>query len=215
MDWDVHAMTKKRVLLMIVVAVALASRPVPVFAGAADLVDVAAAAPGLSVEMPYATSGNFVRRAVYDCGRCFLRAGTAAKVAKAHKLLGQQGLGLKMWDCYRPLSVQKIFWSLVPDSRYVADPRTGSRHNRGTAVDVTLVDAGGMELSMPTPFDDFSSRASHGAMNLPPDAIKNRRILKDAMTAAGFKPLADEWWHYDDPDERGELLDVPFRELCR
>lgn len=197
------------------VAVAFLTGLMSMAAVAADLVDVAIVAPGVKVDMPYATSGNFTGRVVYTCGRCFLRQRTAAKVAKAQQLLARQGLGLKMWDCYRPLSVQKIFWALVPDPRYVADPRTGSRHNRGTAVDVTLVGGDGRELYMPTTFDDFTPRASHLVTDLPPEAMKNRRTLKDAMTSAGFKPLLDEWWHYDDPDERGELLDVPFAELCR
>ncbi len=183
--------------------------------GAADLVDVVSVAPGVTVEMRYATADNFTGHAVYDCGRCFLKRGTAEKVATAQRLLAAKGLSLKMWDCYRPLSVQKVFWSLVPDRRYVADPRTGSRHNRGNAVDVTLVDGHGRELPMPTRFDDFTPRAAHSAMDLPPEAIRNRQILTDAMTAAGFRPLAEEWWHYDDPDGRGGLLDVPFDELCR
>jgi D-alanyl-D-alanine dipeptidase len=184
-------------------------------ARAADLVEVVSVAPGVQVEMRYARGDNFTGRVVYDCGRCFLRRGTAEKVATAQRLLAGQGLSLKMWDCYRPLSVQRLFWSLVPDPRYVADPGTGSRHNRGTAVDVTLVDADGRELSMPTKFDDFSPRASHAATDLPPEAVGNRQLLADTMTTAGFRPLADEWWHYDDPDGGGELLDVPFNELCR
>jgi D-alanyl-D-alanine dipeptidase len=112
--------------------------------------------------------------------------------------------------------VQKIFWSLVPDPRYVADPAKGSRHNRGTAVDVTLVDAQGNELPMPTLFDDFSSRASRDNMNLPIQILKNRETLENAMKKAGFLPFPSEWWHFDDNAWQSfELLDIRFSDICR
>lgn len=180
----------------------------------ADLVEVTPAATGVAVEMRYARSDNFTGHTVYDCGRCFLRRDAAEKLARAQGELEKQGLGLKMWDCYRPLSVQKIFWALVPDPRYVADPKTGSRHNRGNAVDLTLVDAVGRELPMPTPFDDFTDKAAHGATDLPAEAVANRETLAAAMEKAGFRRLPSEWWHYDDSDGGGEILDVPFSALC-
>lgn len=179
------------------------------------LVDVRSVAPGVVVEMRYAGSDNFTGQALYDCGRCFLRPETAAKVARAEQELRTRGLSLKMWDCYRPLSVQRLFWSIVPDPRFVADPRKGSRHNRGTAVDVTLVDAAGRELEMPTRFDDFTPRAAHGETRLPAQVVRNRRLLRETMERAGFRLLPTEWWHYDDADGSGELLDIPFGELCR
>ena len=180
----------------------------------APLVDIRSVAPGVVVEMRYARPDNFMGKTVYSCGRCFLRPGTAAKVAKVAEDLGKKKLLLKLWDCYRPLSVQKLFWALVPDPRYVADPRTGSRHNRGTAVDVTLADAEGRELAMPTGFDDFSLRAGHGETDLPADVLVNRRLLAETMRKAGFRPLQSEWWHYDDCEGGSELLDVTFDELC-
>jgi len=179
----------------------------------APLVDVRSAAPEVKVEMRYARPDNFTGRTIYDCDRCYLRPATAAKVARAQQELAKQGLALKMWDCYRPLAAQKLFWSLVPDPRFVADPKKGSRHNRGTAVDVTLVDAAGRELEMPTPFDDFTPRAAHGETRLPARILANRRLLKETMVKAGFTPLPSEWWHYDDNDG-GDILDVPFGELC-
>ncbi len=178
------------------------------------LVDVRSMAPEAVVEMRYAGPDNFTGRAVYDCGRCFLRQGTAEKVARAVRELRGKGLFLKLWDCYRPLSVQKLFWALVPDQRFVADPKTGSRHNRGTAVDVTLADAAGHDLAMPTRFDDFSPRAGHGETGLPPDVLANRRLLAETMQKAGFRLLQSEWWHYDDAEGGGELLDVSFGDLC-
>ena len=179
------------------------------------LVDVLSLAPDIKVEMRYAGSDNFTGQRIYSCGRCFLRPGTAAKIAIAQKKLRAQGLSLKLWDCYRPLSAQRLFWSLVPDHRFVADPKTGSRHNRGGAVDVTLVDARGKELEMPTGFDDFSPRAGHGESKLPAKVIANRGLLAETMEKAGFKRLESEWWHYEDGDSGGDIIDVPFDELCR
>ena len=179
------------------------------------LVDVREAAPEVAVEMRYAGRDNFTGHMIYDCGRCFLRPQTALKVARAEQELHKSGLSLKLWDCYRPLRVQKLLWSLVPDPRYVADPKKGSRHNRGTAVDATLVNAAGQELEMPTRFDDFSPRAAAGETHLPAHVLENRRLLAETMQRAGFQPLPTEWWHYDDADGVGDLLDVPFGELCR
>jgi len=179
------------------------------------LVDVRSMAPDLVVEMRYAGNDNFTGKRIYDCGRCFLKPETAVKVANAQRELVKRGLSLKLWDCYRPLSAQRLFWSLVPDPRFVADPKTGSRHNRGNAVDVTLVDAKGRELDMPTGFDDFSPRAGHGETRLPARVIENRRLLAESMEKAGFWRLQSEWWHYDDNDGNGDILDVPFDELCR
>ena len=182
----------------------------------ADLVDITNVVPGIVVSMRYASADNFTGKTIYDCNRCFLAGRTAQKLAIAQTELQKLGLGLKIWDCYRPLAVQKMFWSLVPDARFVADPGKGSRHNRGTAVDATLVDAEGEELRMPTTFDDFSPRASHDNDDLPDNLIGNRRVLAKAMKKAGFQPIVSEWWHYDDSDWRtSELLDIPFKDLCR
>lgn len=183
--------------------------------GREGLVELRTVVPGSFVELRYATPNNFTGKTVYECGRCFLRRRTAEKVARAQDFLAQKGYALKLWDCYRPLAVQKTFWALVPDLRYVADPRTGSSHNRGTAVDVTLVDAAGKEQQMPTDFDDFSPRASQRETSLPQTALRNRELLTDAMRRAGFEPLATEWWHFEDREGAGELLDLPFKDLCR
>ena len=181
----------------------------------APLADVRSLVPDVAVEMRYATGNNFTGSAVYDCGRCFLLRETAEKLTGVQRELKKKGLSLKLWDCYRPLSVQRLFWSRVPDTRYVADPRTGSRHNTGSAVDVTLVDESGRELPMPTPFDDFSPRAAHSYSDLPAKAKENRRLLREAMEKGGFTAISSEWWHYEDRTAEGALLDVPFGELCR
>ncbi len=181
---------------------------------AADIVDIKQINPHIIVDMKYATEDNFTKRRLYDSNTCFLRKSTAAKLNKVQKELETMNLGLKVWDCYRPLAVQRVFWQILPDEQYVANPKKGSRHNRASAVDVTLVDSQGKELQMPTGFDDFSPRAHHGCQNLPDQAIRNRELLKSLMEKAGFIPLPEEWWHYDDQKwVRFEILDVPFEDL--
>ncbi len=185
-------------------------------AAPARLVEANKVVPDLTVAMQYATADNFTGKVLYACNRCFLTETTARKLAKARMELKKEQLGLKVWDCYRPLSVQKIFWSLVPDPRFVADPKTGSKHNRGTAVDVTLVDSHGNELPMPTRFDDFTPRAARDYNDLPENVLKNRATLENAMKKAGFQPLPSEWWHFDDNEWQSfELLDIGFGDICR
>ncbi len=175
-----------------------------------ELVDISDVEPSIAVDMRYATADNFVGKALYRESRCVLRRMTAERLGRVQRRLRRQGFGLKIWDAYRPLAVQKEMWALVPNSRYVANPQRGSRHNRGAAVDVTLVDANGRELSMPTAFDNFSEKAAANFANLPDSILVHRRILQEAMTAEGFGILDSEWWHFDDPNwQRCKLLDVP------
>jgi D-alanyl-D-alanine dipeptidase len=114
------------------------------------LVNIEAFISGIRLDIRYATANNFTKRPLYPVARCYLRKQVAERLTKVQQELQAQGLGLKVFDCYRPLSIQKQLWALLPDERYVIDPRKGSRHNRGAAVDVTLVDAKGNELEMPT-----------------------------------------------------------------
>ena len=177
-----------------------------------SLIDVKKLAPRIVVDMRYATTDNFTRQKLYPIGdECLLCEPAAARLARVQKALEKKGLGLKIWDCYRPVSVQKKLWEIVPDPRYVADPKTGSRHNRGASVDLTLVDAKGRELKMPTAFDEFSDKAHRDFMDLPKDVLKNRAILQRAMDAEGFLPLPTEWWHFDSPEwGRYALRDEPL-----
>ncbi len=180
------------------------------------LVDIEKINPRIKVEIKYATEDNFTGRKLYDVGKCFLRKFVAMKLDSVQKELEKFGLGLKVWDCYRPLSVQKILWSIVPDERYVANPAKGSRHNRGCAVDLTLVDSLGNELPMPTKYDDFSEKAHRNYFDLPDTLIKNRKILEDVMVKYGFIPLPTEWWHFDfEGWENFSILDIPLKELIR
>jgi zinc D-Ala-D-Ala dipeptidase len=165
-----------------------------------QLVDLRSVIPGLIFDIRYATSDNFTGTVLYESDACLLLEPTARKLLCVQEALKSRGLGLKVFDAFRPISVQRRLWEVFPDDRYVANPANGSRHNRGTAVDVTLVDRLGNELPMPTLFDDFSERAHRSFDNLPPDILANRRLLEEAMEAAGFVGLPTEWWHFDDAD---------------
>jgi D-alanyl-D-alanine dipeptidase len=161
------------------------------------LVNIRAVNPDIVVDMRYATDNNFLHRVLYKSPECFLRRSVAEKLSKANDSLKAKGYGVKCWDCYRPHSVQVEMWKILPDARYVADPKKGSNHNRGIAVDVTLVDFKGQEMEMPTGFDDFRQIAWRDYQDLPEKQKKNRAILRNAMEQAGFKSIRTEWWHYD------------------
>ena len=178
------------------------------------LVDVHRRNPRIVLEMRYAARDNFTHQALYDRAECWLNGVAAARLDAAEQELEPQGLRLKVWDCYRPLSVQKKFWALVPDERYVADPAKGSRHNRGAAVDLTLVRTDGTELAMPTPHDDFSVRAHRDFMDLSPAVLANRALLEKVMVHHGFVPFPTEWWHFDSEGWQAfPVLDVDFSSL--
>lgn len=177
------------------------------------LVDVASL--GIPLDIRYATANNFMKTPLYPVARAYLRAPAARALAEVQRELAPRGLGLKVFDAYRPYRVTEAMWEPIKNPDYVADPAKGSRHNRGAAVDLTLIGLRtGAELPMPTPYDDFTSRASHAFTDLPADALTNRALLLDVMTKHGFDPLPSEWWHYDFRGwERFELMDVGLEEL--
>jgi zinc D-Ala-D-Ala dipeptidase len=181
-------------------------------AGGAPLVDATEAVRDLVVDLRYATPDNFLGRQVYpDGARCLLLPEAAERLAKAAAVLREQGYRLKVYDCYRPLAVQWEMWKLFPKPGYVADPRKGGNHNRGAAVDLTLVTPEGQEVEMPTPFDSFQEAAHHGYAGGTAASRKHREILREAMEGAGFRKNRMEWWHYDLPGAtRLPVLDVPF-----
>jgi zinc D-Ala-D-Ala dipeptidase len=163
------------------------------------------------IDLRYATPENVFGTRLYRQPRCLLRRPVAERLARVQASLRGRGLGLKVWDAYRPQSVQRRMWAIRGGSRYLASPRRGSRHSRGAAVDVTLVDARGRELPMPTGFDAFTARASRRYRGGSPATRRNRRLLESAMAAQGFRPNPGEWWHFDAPDwRRYPLLDVPL-----
>jgi len=149
------------------------------------------------VDMKYATTDNFMKQVVYDCNECYLRYKTIKQLNIANADFLKLGYRIKIFDCYRPLDIQKKMWEIVPNADYVADPKKGSIHNRGGAVDITLVDNDGKELDMGTPFDFFGEEASHNYQNLPDEVKKNRALLKGTMLKHNFKSFDSEWWHYN------------------
>ncbi len=179
-----------------------------------SLVELIKISPGIVLDIRYATKNNFIGESVYPVPRCFLQKATAKRLHRVQTSLTKRSLGLKVFDGYRPLSVQKRFWAFLPDPRYIADPAIGSKHNRGSAVDLTLIDAQNQELVMPTQFDDMSERAHRDYQGCSSIEAQNRAILEEAMVAEGFIPFPTEWWHFDDPDWSSyPVMDIPFEQL--
>lgn len=148
-------------------------------------------------DMKYASTDNFLNEKVYDCDDCLLRYKTVKLLRKAHEEFKTHGYRIQFFDCYRPLDVQRKMWKLVSDERYVANPEKGSNHNRGTAVDITLVDSLGNKLAMGTGFDHFGREAHHAYTKLPDSVLRNRKLLKTIMEKHGFWSITSEWWHYN------------------
>jgi len=180
-----------------------------------ELIDLEKFIPGLYIDVRYATENNFAKTKFYESAKIFLRLPAATALKKIQEELHRQELSLKIFDAYRPYSVTEKMWEFVHDARYAADPKTGSRHNRACAVDVTLVDLiTNNELEMPTPYDDFTEKAHHDYNNFAENILKNRELLKTIMIKYGFELLDSEWWHYDFSGWKNfELLDIPFESL--
>jgi len=164
--------------------------------GGKDFSDVAKLDPSIVLDIKYATTDNFTKSKIYDCPSCLLRPEAAEAIVKAHKSLRKRGLGLKMFDCYRPRLYQQRLWDKVPNPDYVTPPAKGSMHSRGAAVDLTLVDANGKELDMGTPYDFFGKEAHTDNNNLPTKVLANRQLLRETLAAVGFKGIRTEWWHF-------------------
>lgn len=160
-------------------------------------VNIANYSSAFVLDIKYATNDNFLKTKVYDCATCYLRYKTVKKLILISTILAKKKIKIKLFDCYRPLDIQRKMWKLVPDPTYVADPSKGSIHNRGCAVDMTLIDEYGADLEMGTPFDFFGVEASHGYQKLSTEAKNNRVFLKDLMTTNGFLSFDSEWWHYN------------------
>ena len=185
----------------------------PAKEGRADLLEVTNAIPGVKLDIRYATTNNFTHHILYSSPRCFLRAATVKKLAAVQKELEAQGLGLKIFDGYRPFRITEKMWDLIHDDRYVADPRKGSKHNRGAAVDLTVVDKTGKEIDMPTGYDDFTEKAHRDYMQLSKEKIKNRELLRRVMEKNGFEGVSTEWWHFNDKDwEQYDILNWEWAE---
>jgi D-alanyl-D-alanine dipeptidase len=196
-----------RPVLPLLVALLLATAP-----AAPGLVDVGASLPDVVLDIRYATADNFVGRPLYPAARCLLLPEAAERLSRAAAALRRQGYRLLLFDCYRPLSVQRELWRAMPKRGFVADPATGSHHNRAAAVDLALTDLAGAPVEMPTGFDDFGPRARAWATDgVSRMARRHRDMLRDAMTAAGFTVNPVEWWHFDAPGTAAlPLLDLPL-----
>jgi zinc D-Ala-D-Ala dipeptidase len=175
----------------------------------ARLVDIRTVNRNIRLDIRYATTNNFLKRKLYPTAKCALRSSVAQKLSLVQTDLEKIGLGLKVYDCYRPFSVTKQMWEFLPDPNYVANPARGSRHNRGAAIDLTLVDRTGKELEMPTPYDDFTVKAHRNYRGGSAQSRKNRQLLEDAMKKQGFIGISTEWWHFDSEDwQKFAILDI-------
>lgn len=179
------------------------------------LVNLKKLIPSIKLDIRYATKNNFLGEPVYKSAEAFLRLPAAYALKNAVKELKIMGLGIKVFDGYRPYSATVKFYKKVKDTVYVASAWTGSRHNRGCAVDLTLISLKtGRQLEMPTGFDSFAEKAHSGYLNLPPNEIRNRDLLIGVMTKYGFNNYPGEWWHYDYKDwKKYDLMDISFEEL--
>lgn len=148
-------------------------------------------------DIRYATENNFMKSKVYDCAECYTRVKTARALLKVNAEFREKGYKIKFFDCYRPNSVQYKMWAIVPNPQYVANPVKGSIHNKGGAVDITLVTLDGEELEMGTDYDFFGKRAYHDNLDLPHEILANRKLLKETMEKHGFWSIRTEWWHYN------------------
>jgi zinc D-Ala-D-Ala dipeptidase len=170
--------------------------------------------PDATLDLQYATTSNFTGQKLYSQGKVtFVRLAVAVALRQVQQELGKAGYSLKIWDAYRPYAVTKKMWDLVGDERYVANPAKGSGHNRGLAIDVTLV-KDGIEVNMGTRFDNFTDTAHHNFTALPEEVLQNRNVLRKTMMKYGFRPLDTEWWHYSWPNDRTyDVLDLRFKDL--
>lgn len=165
----------------------------------------------IALDIRYATANNFTHTVLYPVPIAKLCRAAAESLSAVQRDVRSQGLCLKIYDAYRPLSIQKKLWAILPNENFVANPQKGSRHNRGAAVDLTIIDSLGIELEMPTEYDSFSERAAQTFMDIPPVQIRNREVLKAAMMRHGFIPLLSEWWHFDfNSAEQFDVLDEPL-----
>lgn len=162
-----------------------------------EFTELTSIAPTIQLDIRYATPDNFTKAQIYDCGRCFLRHEVAVTIARIQEKLAKEGLGLKIYDCYRPAPYQQRLWDKVPNPSYVTPPSKGSMHSRGAAVDLTLVQLNtGKELDMGTPYDFFGREAHVDYTNLAQTVLNNRAKLRRLMEAEGFKGIRTEWWHF-------------------
>lgn len=171
----------------------------------------------IKLDIRYAREDNFVGRPVYTEARAFLQRDAAEALVRVHQKLKEQNLGLVIFDGYRPWSVTKLFWEVVPlhQRKFVADPQSGSIHNRGCAVDLSLYDLETGELiKMPSDFDEFNEKASPDYEGGTVEEREKRDLLRKMMEAEDFTVNSKEWWHFDYKDwDKYEISDIAFDEI--
>lgn len=200
---------------------AVRNAPTPGAAHAKDpaqLVELVRLDPTIKLDIKYASADNFLGHALYQEPRAFLTEAAAKALVRANARARADGFGFTIYDAYRPLAATRIMWDSTPRHlrNYVANPKKGSKHNRGCAVDLTLHDiATGRPVEMPSPFDEFTPRAHRDYMKASPQALANRARLERYMEAEGFHGMSNEWWHFDFKGwEDFPILDVPFDKIA-
>ena len=180
-----------------------------------ELVEIKKAIPNIKLDIRYATKNNFMQQVMYKQARAFARKPVVESLKKIQKELNKKGYGLKIFDGYRPYAVTVEFYKKASDKNFVANPAKGSKHNRGCAVDLTLINLKtGKEITMPTPYDSFSAAAAAKYENISPEAKKNRDFLIAIMAKYRLNVLENEWWHYDFSGWKNyDLMDIPFEKL--
>jgi len=181
------------------------------------MVDIKRIIPDIRLELTYTTPENFMHTVLYSpTTTTFLRLPAALALKKVQDALRKENLSLKIWDAYRPYSVTLKMWDLIHDDRYVADPAKGSGHNRGIAVDLTIVSLkDGKELDMGTGFDNFTDSAHQDYIKLSENVLNNRKLLRNLMVENGFAIFPTEWWHYYYSDGQFDILDFSFDDLMK
>jgi D-alanyl-D-alanine dipeptidase len=215
-----HKHTIKLVATLLLVASVLFAQGPPKEAGPfrqSDLVELIKLDPTIKLDIRYATKNNFLGKPVYKQARAFLQRPAAEALVRINQQLRKQGLGLVVFDGYRPWSVTKAFWDATPEDKkiFVADPKTGSRHNRGCAVDLSLFSvATGQLVKMPSEYDETTERSHINYECASPETKKMRETLRAAMEAEGFAVYEPEWWHYDYKDwKEYPIGNLPFGKL--
>jgi len=177
-----------------------------------QLINIKKAIPDVVLDIRYATKNNFMKQVMYPKAKAFARASVVAQLKTIQAELRKKGYGLKIYDAYRPYAITMAFYEKASDKAFVADPAKGSKHNRGCAIDLSIINyKTKKEIAMPTPYDSFAPEAAAKYPNLPKNVLKNRDFLISTMQAHGFKVIPNEWWHFDFIGwQNYELMDVPF-----
>ena len=180
-----------------------------------ELVEIKKAIPSIVLDIRYATKNNFMGQVMYKQAKAFARKPVVQQLKAIQAELAKKGYGLKIFDAYRPYAITIAFYEKASDKNFVANPAKGSKHNRGCAVDLTIIDLKtGKDVPMPTPYDSFAPEAASQFNNLPAEIIKNRDFLIATMQAHGFKVIYNEWWHFDfNGWQDYDLMDIPFQNL--